>query len=269
MDDEAKPLVKKEKLKFLQIEQDNVFFKDALSDEFKGSRYAMPDNVRQARNIAIILGFIEIVCCVLSVPFYMRRKSRAILALIIIAFLASAFGMWAKLRLSFWGLAVHATFTIAVIGGFYIYTVIEMCMGIDSHQETGGMNEQTILVLMSLPLLFIFIMGIYSLVLLIYVDDELESRKVHEEGSDGEADDGGAPDLARKEHIIELLQIDEKQLDKNECIICLDRPKDNIFYPCGHKQICGPCGRDFMAQARHKVCPVCRNRVQDIIRVYE
>jgi len=51
--------------------------------------------------------------------------------MIILAFGASIFGMWAKIRLNWWGLLIHATFTIAVIGGFYIYQVIEVCMGVD------------------------------------------------------------------------------------------------------------------------------------------
>lgn len=91
----------------------------------------MPDNIRRARNIAIILGFAEFLCCIASVPFYARRRSRIILAFIILTFLVSIFGMWAKIRLSFWGLLVHAAFTIAFVGGFYIYQVIEFAAGTD------------------------------------------------------------------------------------------------------------------------------------------
>ena len=39
------------------------------------------------------------------------------------------------------------------------------------------MNESTVLILTSLPLLFIFLMGIYSLILFIMVDEELEARE--------------------------------------------------------------------------------------------
>lgn len=40
--------------------------------------------------------------------------------------------------------------------------------------------------------------------------------------------------LASQTHVVEVLEIKEGQLDKDECIICLDKPKDSIFYPCGH-----------------------------------
>jgi hypothetical protein len=147
-----------------------------LSDEWKRSKYAMPENIRRTRNIAISLGFIEFVCCILAIGFYIRRRSRVIIVFIVIAFIASILGMWAKLRLSFWGLATHAALTIAVIGAFYIYLIIEFALGIDSKTK-GGLNETIILILLSLPLLLIFVLGIYSLVLLLEIDEELEERE--------------------------------------------------------------------------------------------
>ena len=89
----------------------------------------MPDNIRRARNIAIVLGFIEFVCCLASLPLFLRRRSRVILFFVILTFIVSIFGMWAKIRLNYWGLATHAFFTIGFVGGFYIYLIIEMCVG--------------------------------------------------------------------------------------------------------------------------------------------
>ena len=39
------------------------------------------------------------------------------------------------------------------------------------------MSESTVLLLMSIPLLLIFAMGIYSLILYFMVDEELEARE--------------------------------------------------------------------------------------------
>ena len=148
-----------------------------LSDEFKKSKYALPENIRRARNIAIVLGVFELICVFGSVPFFCRRRSKIVICLIILCFLISILGTWAKLRLSYWGLLVHAGFTIAVVGGLYIYIIIEISLDSGREEQTGGMNEGLVLFLMSLPLLFIFAMGIYSLILLLMVDEELEERR--------------------------------------------------------------------------------------------
>lgn len=178
--------------------------KDWLCDEFKKSKYAMPDRIRKARNIAIVLGIFELICVFASIPFYARRRSKIVIALIILSFLASICGTWAKLRLSYWGLFAHAAFTIAIVGGLYIYLVIDFCIASDSTAEThtGGMGETWVLVLLSLPLLFIFAMGIYSLVLVLMVDDELEERR--KAGTDGEPDPG-FDGLGLENHTVEVL----------------------------------------------------------------
>ena len=164
------------KLNFVRIQQgDEIYYKDYLDAEYRNSKHPLPENIRKARNIAIVLGLIEFICCIASIAFYVRRRSRIILAIIVLAFFASALGTYAKVTLNFWCLFIHAAFTIAVIGGLYIYLIIECCAGTDKG-NSNGMNETTVLVLLSLPLLFIFLMGIYSLVLLLMLDEEIEER---------------------------------------------------------------------------------------------
>ena len=60
------------------------------------------------------------------------------------------------------------------------------------------MNEGLVLFLMSLPLLFIFAMGIYSLILLLMVDEELEERR----NSGDEERDKGWDGLDYDDHTI-------------------------------------------------------------------
>jgi hypothetical protein len=76
------------------------------------------------------------------------------------------------------------------------------------------------------------------------------------------------PDLAKEDLTIEILEVDQEQIEKNECVICMDQPKDTVFYPCGHQCLCKPCGDRFRKEARHQICPICRNRVSDIIKVF-
>jgi hypothetical protein len=231
----------KERLKFERVEPENIYFRKALGDEFKRSKYALPENIRRTRNIAIVLGVFELICVFASVPFFLRRRSKIVICLIILCFLTCILGTWAKLRLSYWGLMVHAGFTIAVVGGLYIYIIIDICINAGKDEQTGGMNESLVLFLMSLPLLFIFCMGIYSLVLVLMVDEELEERR---KAGDDERDRGW-DGLDYDNHTIEVLQISPEQLKSDKCVACTDAKKDTAFYPCGHKCLCHDCAKIF------------------------
>jgi len=99
--------------------------------------------------------------------------------LILVTILATIGGFYAKVRLSYWGLLAHATYTISIIGGFYIYILIDMFLGSDTKsggKSDGPMSNGAILLISSLPMLGLFAMGIYSCVLLILIDEELSAR---------------------------------------------------------------------------------------------
>ena len=66
--------------------------------------------------------------------------------------------------------------TIAVIGAFTIYSVVDSFLSSD-HEPMEGLGKGVIVFLSTLPMLFLFLMGAYSLILLLLVDEELERRK--------------------------------------------------------------------------------------------
>ena len=66
-----------------------------------------------------------------SFAFYLRRRSRLLLALVIGTVIATVAGFRAKLKLSYWGLLSHCLYTISVIGGFYIYVIIDFFVSND------------------------------------------------------------------------------------------------------------------------------------------
>lgn len=103
----------------------DIYFKQYLSEEFKNSEHALPDNIRKARNTAIMISFVEIILSIISIGFYVRRRSKAILALILVTIMATIYGFVSKVRLSYWGLLLHAVYTISIIGGFYIYIILD------------------------------------------------------------------------------------------------------------------------------------------------
>jgi hypothetical protein len=92
----------------------------------------MPENIRQGRNLAITLSFMEFGCCILSLGFYDLRRSRIILFLILVSFVATLGGAYAKASLSYYGLLAHSCYAISIVGGFYIYLMIDLFIGTDT-----------------------------------------------------------------------------------------------------------------------------------------
>ena len=296
------------RLRYQRVQIEQIYYKEHLRDEFKSSRYPLPEDLKKARNMAIVLMWIELACCFMSFGFYIKRRSRVILFLIVCNFLATLLGVHAKLRLSYCALVAHAMYTISFIGGFYIYIMIDFAItedGADLSQHDDHryqpINETIILIGTSIPLLALFLMGIYSIVLASKVEDELEARESKEEQRrvGGGAPKSAPPPLANapvevaniqvsapdqprdpehggrqqtplnnQNHVIEILQIDEG-LDEDTCVICMDAKKETVFYPCGHQCLCQPCSETFKQEARHYVCPICRNRIKDTIKVFK
>ena len=135
----------------------------------------MPENIRQGRNFAIILAFVEFACCFLSFGFYDIERSKALLAIIILTIFTTAGGFYSKITLNYCGLLAHATYTISIIGGFYIYIILAYLLTSDS-KHSGALSDVITLLISSLPMLALFIMGIYSCILAIRVGNELEAR---------------------------------------------------------------------------------------------
>ena len=74
------------------------------------------------------------------------------------------------------------------------------------------------------------------------------------------------------------LQIEEEeaeaQLREDEkCSICLQRAKDSVLTPCGHKCVCSPCAlvlqdEGTSRRVRNK-CPICRSKFATAVKVFE
>lgn len=52
--------------------------------------------------------------------------------------------------------------------------------------------------------------------------------------------------------------------EEQRCIICMEKRKSGAFYKCGHNCCCMGCGKKFLG----KDCPICREKVLDIIKVF-
>ena len=53
---------------------------------------------------------------------------------------------------------------------------------------------------------------------------------------------------------------------ESKCSICISNTKSHVIVPCGHKSICGECSPRILQDG---TCPICRENIQCIIKVYE
>ena len=68
-----------------------------------------------------------------------------------------------------------------------------------------------------------------------------------------DATDATAFDLARVKR-----ERDEAQ-DRNECVVCMERPRAVVFLPCNHCVVCTTCATD--------TCPFCNGAVASSITI--
>ena len=68
-----------------------------------------------------------------------------------------------------------------------------------------------------------------------------------------------------KEAKQEATRDETKSIDEDTCIACLDREKTHVLVPCGHQCICEICA----PQLKNGDCPICRKKIEQIIKVYK
>lgn len=51
-----------------------------------------------------------------------------------------------------------------------------------------------------------------------------------------------------------------------ECVVCYDAYQTVVCVPCGHIAMCMSCAKQVMLKTR--VCPVCRVRVREIVKIF-
>uniref|UniRef100_A0A0K0DSQ6 RING-type domain-containing protein n=1 Tax=Strongyloides stercoralis TaxID=6248 RepID=A0A0K0DSQ6_STRER len=59
---------------------------------------------------------------------------------------------------------------------------------------------------------------------------------------------------------------DKKNEEIGSCVVCLVEPKSCLCFPCGHVCFCDECSKVFSDDNR--LCPICRQRVEGICKVY-
>ena len=111
-------------LVFERVVIENIYFRQYLRDEFKNAQQPLPEDLRKARNFAIIISGFEFLFAMLSSAQIALRRNKAIAVMTVLNLFFVTFGLFAKMSLNYCGLILHSTYMISIIGGFYIYIMI-------------------------------------------------------------------------------------------------------------------------------------------------
>ena len=98
-------------------------------------------------------------------------------------------------------------------------------------------------------------------------EDRLEKLSLQEEAEPTEAatppqaaaaackDEGKPAGVALQSPDPELARVGTSGDD--ECVVCLEAPRDHVFFPCGHLIVCAACA-NMIAPGGRGVCPMCK-----------
>jgi hypothetical protein len=60
----------------------------------------------------------------------------------------------------------------------------------------------------------------------------------------------------------------QRELEKYDCVVCMDKQKDIILEPCGHLVYCNDCYNNCYNTYSNLECPICRMDITGIIKIY-
>mmetsp|Transcript_41645 Transcript_41645/g.97447 ORF Transcript_41645/g.97447 Transcript_41645/m.97447 type:complete len:451 (-) Transcript_41645:157-1509(-) len=78
--------------------------------------------------------------------------------------------------------------------------------------------------------------------------------------------------MVREQEQMAREQRAKEKLERDLCVICLDKPKTYMIVPCGHKCLCEACAESLERrrdQGGERACPLCRASMQRTFKVFE
>jgi hypothetical protein len=169
---------KKVVLNFVEKEYDRIIYREYLLPEWTRMT-ALPEGIRRNRNLNVVLAFVAIAMAILAFGMYAYKRSKTTLVFDIITIVIVILGTLGNMQLSWKKMLISAFWSIAFIGPFYIYLVID-ALFIDTanadEKASGALTDTQILMFLSIPDLFIFIYGVSQLSLVFKIFDEIKFR---------------------------------------------------------------------------------------------
>jgi hypothetical protein len=61
-----------------------------------------------------------------------------------------------------------------------------------------------------------------------------------------------------------MMRKERDEAGNMNCVICLEKQRDTVVIPCNHLCLCSAC----RTVAAFPKCPVCRTKVEKLIKIY-
>jgi len=186
--------------------------------------------------------------CIFS---YVGRPSRMVLSVSALQMFLAMLGLRGAMMLRGCIVAVHLMLMSGMTGAYLLANAVQALFVKDS------MLYGSVLSAMSLVILLCLIFNMHLGMALLEYHHALAAQMSSDE-SGSEEDEVDVEAACARAAPLSL---------EPRCCICMDRLKDGVITPCGHKCICTLCGERLMA--RGVGCPVCRRPIVSVVRVYE
>jgi len=201
------------------------------------------------RDNAILSCSVEIAVSIAAVGLYDLRRSILVPIANLGLALLSLIGLLGALKLHLRQIQIHGTVTTGLLIACILNFLAEALLtrtGIGS----AAMPGWVVLIVFFIPYSLNLVCSIISLLLgdILAKFLELEEQK---------------STLAPTELIEQ--QVREGR-GSDICCICMERRKDAVFTPCGHRVVCVNCGDRLKSSRR---CPVCRQDIHTVVRVFD
>jgi len=206
--------------------------------------------VMARRDNAIQGCILEIGVSILAMGLYDLRRSILIPALNGILILLSAIGLRGALGLQLKAVQVHGVITTGLLIAGLLNFLAEAFLT-STGMACGNLPSSIVLIVLMVPYSVNLFCSVLSLLLGTALQDFYER----------EEQDCGLTDPARLEAQAQDLR------GQDLCCMCLDKQKNAVLTPCGHKAMCLGCAEQLYARGRN--CPLCRARIGGVVRVWE
>jgi len=220
---------------------------DCMSDELNRIRWV----VIKRRTHAMMATSMELLAAVVCMASYVGRPSWMVLAVSALQVCFAGVGLMGAMKLNGCQIAVH----IMLLGGLtaaYALAQIVMAMVVSSCEAIAMILACLSLIILCCLVLSV-LLGIAVLKLQAAREEDSNSSGSEESSSDMDSED--------------IVRQASEMLEVNRCCVCMDRPKNAVFTPCGHKAVCLECGERL--RARGIRCPICRQLTSGVVRVYD
>lgn len=96
-------------------------------------------------------------------------------------------------------------------------------------------------------------------------DEAIDDGPIHYPSIDFDPVDIPNPNLSQNPSV-SVSDKKEQDVDNSQCVICLDAPVEGACIPCGHMAGCMSCLNAI--KDKKGVCPVCRAKINQVVRLY-